>query len=95
MSHSREAFYKECVGKFFWTVFFQRDDFRRAEARCCTDAERNRRLSGKGNNIIGRLEGELREFCSPLEVCCVAEGALLEKRGLIFDKMEVFARLVH
>lgn len=47
---------------------------------------RNRRVYGKGNDIIGRLEGELGEFCSPLEKCCVAEGALLEKRGLIFRK---------
>lgn len=55
----------------------------------------NRRVCGKGNDIIGRLEGEFGEFCSPLEKCCVAEGALLEKGGLIFEKMEVFARLVH
>ena len=40
---------------------------------------RNRRVSGKGSDIIGRLEGELGEFCSPLEKCCVAEGALLKK----------------
>ena len=39
-SHSREAFYKECVGKFFWRVYFQRDGFRRAEARCGMDAEK-------------------------------------------------------
>lgn len=55
----------------------------------------NRRVCGKGNDITGRLEGKFGEFCSPLEKCCVAEGALLEKRGLIFEKMEVFARLVH
>ena len=49
----------------------------------------------EGNDIVGRLEGEFGVFCSPLEKCCVAEGALLEKGGLIFEKMEVFARLVH